>query len=99
MSLIFGRLRPIVTTLVRQNKIVALQQNSIRNSGDITYRGHVVSKGTKFTHYSGELLSFFLWYWILYHCWYDFDHLFHDSHFPDVKKLTNEELGIPPDDE
>jgi len=40
-----------------------------------------------------------MWYWILFHCWYDSGHLFGHFPYPDPSKWTNKELGIPPDAE
>ncbi|XP_037083573.1 NADH dehydrogenase [ubiquinone] 1 beta subcomplex subunit 2, mitochondrial-like [Pollicipes pollicipes] len=48
---------------------------------------------------AGDLLVAFMWYWILYHLWYEPEHLFGEFEYPDTSKWTNEELGIPADDE
>ncbi|NXU74436.1 NDUB2 dehydrogenase, partial [Oreotrochilus melanogaster] len=43
-----------------------------------------------------ELISGFMWFWILWHFWHSSDM----GHFPypDPAAWTDEELGIPPDD-
>ncbi|XP_062991134.1 NADH dehydrogenase [ubiquinone] 1 beta subcomplex subunit 2, mitochondrial [Elgaria multicarinata webbii] len=45
-----------------------------------------------------ELLSSFMWFWILWHFWHDPDAVLGHFPYPDPSKWTDEELGIPPDD-
>lgn len=40
----------------------------------VLYRAYL-SKEPVLHHYIGEATSFFLWYWILYHCYFEYDHL------------------------
>jgi len=40
-----------------------------------------------------------MWYWVLFHCWYDSGHLIGHFPYPDPSKWTDAELGIPPDSE
>uniref|UniRef100_UPI00253FA946 NADH dehydrogenase [ubiquinone] 1 beta subcomplex subunit 2, mitochondrial n=1 Tax=Euleptes europaea TaxID=460621 RepID=UPI00253FA946 len=47
----------------------------------------------------GELLSGFMWFWILWHFWHNSDLVLGHFPYPDPSKWTDEELGIPPDDE
>uniref|UniRef100_A0A452J494 NADH dehydrogenase [ubiquinone] 1 beta subcomplex subunit 2, mitochondrial n=1 Tax=Gopherus agassizii TaxID=38772 RepID=A0A452J494_9SAUR len=47
----------------------------------------------------GELLSGFMWFWILWHFWHNPDAVLGHFPYPDASKWTDEELGIPPDDE
>ncbi|XP_075795946.1 NADH dehydrogenase [ubiquinone] 1 beta subcomplex subunit 2, mitochondrial [Pelodiscus sinensis] len=47
----------------------------------------------------GELLSGFAWFWILWHFWHDPDAVLGHFPYPDASKWTDEELGIPPDEE
>jgi len=97
MSLI-GKVRPLAK-LLQNNGKVPLMRVSQRNGGGgpVHYRNFVV-KETPRIKYVGEAFSFFLWYWILYHTYYQWDHLVgHDM--PNPRKYTNEELGIPADDE
>ncbi|XP_067906826.1 NADH dehydrogenase [ubiquinone] 1 beta subcomplex subunit 2, mitochondrial [Heterodontus francisci] len=46
-----------------------------------------------------ELLSSFMWFWILWHLWHDPAAVFGHFPYPDPSKWTDEELGIPPIDE
>ncbi|KAF0297526.1 NADH dehydrogenase [ubiquinone] 1 beta subcomplex subunit 2, mitochondrial [Amphibalanus amphitrite] len=48
---------------------------------------------------AGDLIVAFMWYWILYHMWYEPEHLFGEFEYPDAAKWTDQELGIPADDE
>ncbi|KAK3734892.1 hypothetical protein RRG08_038917 [Elysia crispata] len=100
MTSLIGRLRPLIKTvaLLRKSPTESVRKPTVRNAGTITYRAHAV-KDTGLAHYLGEGISFFFWYWILYHCWFEFDHLVPPHEYPDPTKFTNEELGIPPDDE
>ncbi|XP_066489922.1 NADH dehydrogenase [ubiquinone] 1 beta subcomplex subunit 2, mitochondrial [Tiliqua scincoides] len=48
---------------------------------------------------TGEVLSGFMWFWILWNFWHDPDAVLGHFPYPDPSKWTDEELGIPPDDE
>uniref|UniRef100_A0A674I9V0 NADH dehydrogenase [ubiquinone] 1 beta subcomplex subunit 2, mitochondrial n=1 Tax=Terrapene triunguis TaxID=2587831 RepID=A0A674I9V0_9SAUR len=47
----------------------------------------------------GELLCGFMWFCILWHFWHNPDAVLGHFPYPDASKWTDEELGIPPDDE
>ncbi|RWS01723.1 ribosomal pseudouridine synthase-like protein, partial [Dinothrombium tinctorium] len=44
-------------------------------------------------------MATFLWTWVFYHCFYDYEHITGEYEDPDRSKFTDEELGIPPDEE
>ncbi|XP_054845414.1 NADH dehydrogenase [ubiquinone] 1 beta subcomplex subunit 2, mitochondrial [Eublepharis macularius] len=46
-----------------------------------------------------EIISSTMWFWILWHFWHSPDDVLGHFPYPDSSKWTNEELGIPPDDE
>ncbi|NXS97218.1 NDUB2 dehydrogenase, partial [Jacana jacana] len=46
-----------------------------------------------------EILSGFMWFWILWHFWHSSDMVLGHFPYPDPAAWTDEELGIPPDDE
>ncbi|XP_005097711.1 NADH dehydrogenase [ubiquinone] 1 beta subcomplex subunit 2, mitochondrial [Aplysia californica] len=96
MSVVLGKLRPLAALLRNRGQLPVL--SSTRRNAATLYRAHLV-KDPPAIHYVGEAMSFFLWYWILYHCYFEFDHLVPDHVYPDPSKFTDEELGIPPDDE
>ncbi|XP_036005071.1 NADH dehydrogenase [ubiquinone] 1 beta subcomplex subunit 2, mitochondrial [Fundulus heteroclitus] len=54
---------------------------------------------TKNQKFQSELLSGAMWFWILWHCWHDPDAVLGHFPWPDASQWTDEELGIPPDDE
>ncbi|KAM9276580.1 NADH dehydrogenase [ubiquinone] 1 beta subcomplex subunit 2, mitochondrial [Cariama cristata] len=45
-----------------------------------------------------EVLSGFMWFWILWHFWHNSDMVLGHFPYPDPSAWTDEELGIPPDD-
>ncbi|XP_026003285.1 NADH dehydrogenase [ubiquinone] 1 beta subcomplex subunit 2, mitochondrial isoform X2 [Astatotilapia calliptera] len=54
---------------------------------------------TKKQKFESELISGVMWFWILWHCWHDPDAVLGHFPWPDASEWTDEELGIPPDDE
>lgn len=56
----------------------------------------IVTKNQKF---QSELISGVMWFWILWHCWHDPEAVLGHFPWPDASQWTDEELGIPPDDE
>ncbi|XP_031714896.1 NADH dehydrogenase [ubiquinone] 1 beta subcomplex subunit 2, mitochondrial [Anarrhichthys ocellatus] len=54
---------------------------------------------TKKQKFESELLSGAMWFWILWHCWHDPDAVLGHFPWPDSSAWTDEELGIPADDE
>ncbi|XP_046729167.1 NADH dehydrogenase [ubiquinone] 1 beta subcomplex subunit 2, mitochondrial [Silurus meridionalis] len=54
---------------------------------------------TKRQHFRAELLSGFMWFWIMWHFWHDSDAVLGHFPWPDTNVWTDQELGIPPDDE
>ncbi|KAM3832841.1 NADH dehydrogenase [ubiquinone] 1 beta subcomplex subunit 2, mitochondrial [Vipera latastei] len=47
----------------------------------------------------GETASSLMWFWILWRFWHDSDEVLGHFPYPDSSLWTDEELGIPPDDE
>lgn len=54
------------------------------------------TKGSRFDLF---VLIAVMWWWIFWHLWHDFDHIVGEFPYPKPELWTNEELGIPPDDE
>uniref|UniRef100_A0A7R9DMJ0 NADH dehydrogenase [ubiquinone] 1 beta subcomplex subunit 2, mitochondrial n=1 Tax=Timema poppense TaxID=170557 RepID=A0A7R9DMJ0_TIMPO len=46
-----------------------------------------------------EVAGGLMWWWVLWHLWHEYSHITGEFDYPDVSKWTDEELGIPPDDE
>ncbi|XP_053321283.1 NADH dehydrogenase [ubiquinone] 1 beta subcomplex subunit 2, mitochondrial [Spea bombifrons] len=54
---------------------------------------------TKSQSRQAEFLSGFMWFWILWHLWHDVDAVLGHFEYPDPSKWTDEELGIPSEDQ
>ncbi|XP_015600501.1 NADH dehydrogenase [ubiquinone] 1 beta subcomplex subunit 2, mitochondrial [Cephus cinctus] len=48
---------------------------------------------------AAEFLGGLTWWWILYHLYHDFGHIVGEFPYPVPEEWTDEELGIPPEDE
>ncbi|XP_071071414.1 NADH dehydrogenase [ubiquinone] 1 beta subcomplex subunit 2, mitochondrial [Dasypus novemcinctus] len=46
-----------------------------------------------------EFFSAVMWFWIFWRFWHDSDAVLGHFPYPDPSQWTDEELGIPPDDE
>ncbi|XP_066580508.1 NADH dehydrogenase [ubiquinone] 1 beta subcomplex subunit 2, mitochondrial [Amia ocellicauda] len=78
------------------------QQVGIRRAGggvhiEAQYRQY--PQLTKSQKFQAELLSGFMWFWILWHFWHDPDAVLGHFPWPDASQWTDEELGIPPEEE
>ncbi|KAL3882966.1 hypothetical protein ACJMK2_029359 [Sinanodonta woodiana] len=94
---VISRLRPLAS-LMRTQRLVHL--NSVRHSGGWQYRS-LKSPDSKPHKFAADALFFFMWYWIMYRFWREpelFLGHFRDQ-WPNPSKWTDEELGIPPEDE
>jgi len=64
-----------------------------------------LSPGTEFPQLTrsqviqAEFFSATMWFWILWRFWHDSDAVLGHFPYPDPSQWTDEELGIPPDDE
>nr|XP_012299102.1 NADH dehydrogenase [ubiquinone] 1 beta subcomplex subunit 2, mitochondrial-like [Aotus nancymaae] len=47
----------------------------------------------------GETLSATMWFWILWRLWHDAEPVLGHFPYPDPSQWTDEELGIPPDED
>ncbi|CAN2391159.1 NADH dehydrogenase (ubiquinone) 1 beta subcomplex [Pristimantis euphronides] len=75
----------------------ARRRTGVRHSGDMPlYRRMDMTKNQNF---QAELLSAFMWFWILWHFWHDPDLVLGHFPYPDPSQWTDEELGIVPEDE
>ncbi|CAL8318804.1 unnamed protein product [Lota lota] len=54
---------------------------------------------TKNQKIQAEILSSTMWFWILWHFWHSSDDVLGHFAWPDASQWTDEELGIPADDE
>merc|ERR1712154_482487 len=88
-----SKLRTVSTVL---NKKPVVQ--TVRHGGTWYYR-RLAGDPPKQVMYKAEFLGFVMWYWILYHLYKEPDHITGHFEYPDPSKWTDEELGIPGDDE
>merc|ERR1712150_451815 len=73
-------------------------QTAVRNGGTWYYR-RIAPEPSKDVMYAAEGLGFIMWYWMLYHIYYEPDHITGHFEYPDPSKWTDAELGVPPDEE
>merc|ERR1711874_373782 len=66
--------------------------------GEWTYR-IAAPKSSKKTLFKAEMVGAVMWWWILYHLLTEPEHITGEFPYPDPSAWTNEELGIPADDE
>ncbi|XP_072001337.1 NADH dehydrogenase [ubiquinone] 1 beta subcomplex subunit 2, mitochondrial [Engystomops pustulosus] len=81
---------------------VVKRRTGVRNAGGevhIEPRYRQIVETTKSQHIKAELLGGFMWFWILWHFWHEPDAVFGHFPYPDPSQWTDEELGIPPEDE
>lgn len=50
---------------------------------------------TRSTYFSTFVV---MWWWIIWHLYWDWGHIVGEFPYPDASEWTDEELGIPPDD-
>ncbi|XP_063881468.1 NADH dehydrogenase [ubiquinone] 1 beta subcomplex subunit 2, mitochondrial-like [Scylla paramamosain] len=76
-----------------------LHTSSPRSSGAVwTYRTAPVAPSKTVTR-RAEFVSALMWWWVLYHLMTEYEHITGEFPYPDPSKWSDEELGIPPDDE
>ncbi|XP_072256314.1 NADH dehydrogenase [ubiquinone] 1 beta subcomplex subunit 2, mitochondrial [Pyxicephalus adspersus] len=78
------------------------RQQGVRQAGggvhiEPHYRQRV--KLTKSQVIKAEFLSGFMWFWILWHFWHSPSEVLGHFPYPDPSKWTDEELGLPSEDE
>ncbi|CAI9542894.1 unnamed protein product [Staurois parvus] len=81
-------------------RAAARRQTGVRQAGDhaeVSYRQ--LKQGNKSQFIQSEMLGGFMWFWLLWHFWHEPSTVFGHFPYPDPSKWTDEELGIPPEDE
>ncbi|XP_076445680.1 NADH dehydrogenase [ubiquinone] 1 beta subcomplex subunit 2, mitochondrial-like [Babylonia areolata] len=73
-------------------------QTAVRHGGTWYYR-RPAADPPKRIMYHAEFMGFLMWYWILYHLWKEPEHITGHFPYPDPAEWTDEELGIPPEEE
>ncbi|XP_068219688.1 NADH dehydrogenase [ubiquinone] 1 beta subcomplex subunit 2, mitochondrial-like [Palaemon carinicauda] len=89
-------LRPLLRTVPILKR--GISTSTPKLGGAWTYRvaPHPPSKKTVF---KAEIIGAFMWWWILYHLMTEPEHITGEFEYPDPRKWTDSELGIPADDE
>ncbi|EEZ97472.1 NADH dehydrogenase [ubiquinone] 1 beta subcomplex subunit 2, mitochondrial [Tribolium castaneum] len=82
------------TKLLQQNAPKALQ--SVRNSSHVWNYRCRGPEPPKTMVYLAEAVQGVAWWWVLWHLWTEPGHVFGEFEYPDPRKWTDEELGIPP---
>uniref|UniRef100_U5EN41 Uncharacterized protein n=1 Tax=Corethrella appendiculata TaxID=1370023 RepID=U5EN41_9DIPT len=83
-----------IKTILNNKKIV--NNNLIRSSSAWSYRAGPPPH-SKAVVYGSHLVGGFMWWWVLWHLWHDYEHITGEFEYPDPAEWTNAELGIPPD--
>ncbi|KAF2880443.1 hypothetical protein ILUMI_25721 [Ignelater luminosus] len=74
-------------------------KTSVRNShAPWHYRSATPPETDKRIIYIAEAVGGFAWWWMLWHLWTQFDHITGEFEYPDPRKWSDEELGIPPEE-
>ncbi|XP_040201657.1 NADH dehydrogenase [ubiquinone] 1 beta subcomplex subunit 2, mitochondrial [Rana temporaria] len=79
---------------------VARRPNGVRQAG-----GHAEARYRQLNEVArkpiilSEFLSSFMWFWIMWQFWHNPLEVFGHFPYPDASQWTDEELGIPPEDE
>ncbi|XP_046982331.1 NADH dehydrogenase [ubiquinone] 1 beta subcomplex subunit 2, mitochondrial-like [Schistocerca americana] len=70
----------------------------LNGGGEYVYRS-APKPHAKITIFLAEAVGAYMWWWILWHLWHEPEHITGEFPYPDPSKWTDEELGIPPDEE
>ncbi|KAM3859157.1 NADH dehydrogenase [ubiquinone] 1 beta subcomplex subunit 2, mitochondrial [Diretmus argenteus] len=92
-----GVLRGGTQLLTRSRQRITTRKSSGGSHAESGYRQ--CPNPTPKEFFYAELPLSAAWFWILWHCWHDPDAVLGHFPWPDTSQWTDEELGIPPDDE
>ncbi|XP_018018579.1 NADH dehydrogenase [ubiquinone] 1 beta subcomplex subunit 2, mitochondrial [Hyalella azteca] len=76
----------------------SLHVSAPKNGGVTVYRSPPAHPPKK-NLIAAELLGGFVWFWIFYRFFNDYEMLTNEWPYPDLSQWSDEELGIPPLDE
>ncbi|XP_072045977.1 NADH dehydrogenase [ubiquinone] 1 beta subcomplex subunit 2, mitochondrial-like [Amphiura filiformis] len=85
------RLRPSINLLRRSTQTVP------RRHGHIVYRD--LPKSPKYIENFATFTMSMMWFWLMWRCYHEPEELTGHFPYPDPAKWSDEELGIPPDNE
>ncbi|XP_050295904.1 NADH dehydrogenase [ubiquinone] 1 beta subcomplex subunit 2, mitochondrial-like [Anthonomus grandis grandis] len=69
-------------------------KQAIRNHGSWNYRT-APPPNEKNIELTAEIVQGVMWWWMLWHLWTEPDHILGEFEYPDGRKWTDQELGIP----
>ncbi|XP_068442426.1 NADH dehydrogenase [ubiquinone] 1 beta subcomplex subunit 2, mitochondrial [Clinocottus analis] len=97
----FGRVLGVLRTgsqlLRRRTQKITTRKASDGPHIEPQYRAY--PQLTKKQKFDSEVISGAMWFWILWHCWHEPEAVLGHYAWPDASAWTDEELGIPADDE
>ncbi|CAL8143819.1 unnamed protein product [Orchesella dallaii] len=101
--MIVSRLVPLAVRSSGALKTIGINQQRListsiprQSGGEYSYRSYA-PPAKKYVIWA-EAAGAFMWWWIFWHLFTDYEHIIGHYPFPDIAAWTDEELGIPPDD-
>ena len=85
--------------LIKNNATQKVNTTTVRHGGSWSYRNSSPAAPDSFGNKFAYTGFFLVWYWILYNLIAHTDHVTGHFPYPKPKTWTDEELGIPPDNE
>jgi len=98
--MIVSRLLPLFRTGISfssKKRLFSTSKTSFGGHGEWAYRVEATASRTQ--NIAAEVGMAFMWWWVFWHIFTDSEHLLGEFDWQDPLKWTDEELGIPPDDE
>lgn len=97
MRIVLRRIQDIVPVLRRR---ISTTKSSASSDVNLwTYRGPHQKPPSKTIMIQAQTVGAIMWWWIFWHLWKQPEHVFGEHPRPDPLLWTDEELGIPPDDD
>lgn len=93
-----GTVARVLISRTSRTPVITTLRSSADASHEWVYRVPK-TKHPKINMIMSEGIMAVMWYWVMFHCWYDYEHLIGHYDYPDPSKWTDAELGIPPLDE
>uniref|UniRef100_A0A182QYZ7 NADH dehydrogenase [ubiquinone] 1 beta subcomplex subunit 2, mitochondrial n=1 Tax=Anopheles farauti TaxID=69004 RepID=A0A182QYZ7_9DIPT len=95
-ALLVGRLlnRGAIASKATQT---GLRNQIVRHGHDWSYRVNG-PKPEMLARVGAQVAGGFMWWWVLWHLFHEYEHITGEFDYPDPSAWTNAELGIPADD-
>uniref|UniRef100_A0A182Y6M0 Uncharacterized protein n=2 Tax=Anopheles stephensi TaxID=30069 RepID=A0A182Y6M0_ANOST len=95
-ALLVGRLLA-TGAAVRKVNPTGLRNQIVRHGHDWSYRVNG-PKPEMLARVGAQVAGGFMWWWILWHLFHEYEHITGEFEYPDPSAWTNAELGIPTDE-